>query len=97
MAGSWWKLQNVFHKFRSSHNIIKVIKPRRIRRAGHVVGKVKMRNTNNILVVKLKGKKPVGRSRCRCKDNNKMYLEKIVYGEETVYRHTFLCLSCRTD
>jgi hypothetical protein len=36
-----------------------------------------MRNTYNIIVGKLEGKKPLGRSRCRWKHNIKMDLREI--------------------
>jgi hypothetical protein len=36
-----------------------------------------MRNSYNILVVKLEGKRPLGRPRCRWEGNIKMDLEEI--------------------
>jgi hypothetical protein len=53
----------------TSPNIIRVIKSRRTRKVGHVACLGEMRNAYNILVGKLKRKRPLGRSRHRCKDN----------------------------
>jgi hypothetical protein len=49
----------------ASPNIVKVIKSRRMRWAGHVAHIEEMRNIYNILVGKPKGKRPLGRPRRR--------------------------------
>jgi hypothetical protein len=46
-------------------NIIRGLKLRRMRWAGHVACMGGMRNTYNILVGKTEGKRPLGRPRCR--------------------------------
>ena len=48
-----------------SPNIVRVIKSRRLRWAGHVAGMEEGRSAFKILIDKATGKRPVGRSRCR--------------------------------
>ena len=60
----------------SSPNIIRVIKSRRMRWAGHVVRMVERRGVCRILVGKPEGKRQLGRPRCRWEDNIKMDLRK---------------------
>jgi hypothetical protein len=52
-----------------SPNIIRIIKSRRMRWAGHVARMGEKRNAYRILVGKPEGKRPVGRQRCRWVDN----------------------------
>jgi hypothetical protein len=47
----------------SSSNIIRHIKSRRMRQAGHVASMVKERNVYKVLVGKLEGKRTIGRRR----------------------------------
>jgi hypothetical protein len=61
----------------SSPNIIRVIKSRRMRWAGHVARNGETRNAYGILVRKPEGKRPLGRPRCRWVDNIKMDLIEI--------------------
>jgi hypothetical protein len=65
------------HKLYSSPNIIRMIKPRRMRWAGNVERMVVMRNTYEILVGKPEGKRPLGRPRRGWEDNIKMDLGEI--------------------
>jgi hypothetical protein len=58
------KLQEKLHNLSSSQNIIKKIKSRRIRWAGHVV-RMAERKVYKVLVGKLGGKTPLGRPRRR--------------------------------
>ena len=53
---------------------LKNIKSRRIRWAGHVARMEERRGVHKVLVGKPEGKRPLGRPRCRLKDNIKMYL-----------------------
>jgi hypothetical protein len=63
-VGHWGRLHNKkFHNLYTSQNIIRVIKSRRMRWAGHVAWMGEMRNINNTLVGKTEGKRPLGRPR----------------------------------
>jgi hypothetical protein len=53
------------HIFYSSLSIIRMIKLRRMRQAGHIAHMGEKRNADRILVGKPEGKKPQGRPRCR--------------------------------
>jgi hypothetical protein len=53
------------HDLYSSENIIRQIKSRRMRWAGHVARMGKERNVYRVLVGKLEGKRPLGRPRRR--------------------------------
>jgi hypothetical protein len=55
-------------------------KSRRVRLARHVACMGVNRNTCRVLVVKLEGKRPLGRSRHRWEDNIKMELKEIGWG-----------------
>jgi hypothetical protein len=66
----WRRLHNEeFHNLYTSQNIIRVIKSRRMRWAGHVVCMTKMRNSYNILGGKREGMRQLGRPSCRWEDN----------------------------
>ena len=58
-------------------NIVRVLKSRRLRGAGHVARMEEGRSTFNILTGKPTGNKPLGRPRRRSKDNIRIDLEKI--------------------
>jgi hypothetical protein len=71
--GSWRKLHNdELHSLYSSPNIVRVIKSRRIRWAGHVACMGEGRGAYRVLVGKPEGKRPLGRPRRRWEDNIKM-------------------------
>jgi hypothetical protein len=61
----------------SSPNIIRMIKSRRMRWAGHVVRIGEEKNAYGILVGKPEGKRPLGRPRRRWVDNIKIDLREI--------------------
>ena len=61
----------------SSPNIVRVIKSRRLRWAGHVARMEEVRSAFKILTGKPTGKRPLGRPRRRCEDNIRMDLEEI--------------------
>jgi hypothetical protein len=58
----------------SSPNIVRVIKSRRMRWVGHVERMEERRGVFRVLVEKPEGKKPLGRTKRRWKDNIKMEL-----------------------
>jgi hypothetical protein len=69
------KLHNEeLHNLHPSPSIIRMIKSRRMRWAGHVSRMGKKINAYRILVGKPEGKIPLGRLRCRWEDNIKMDL-----------------------
>jgi hypothetical protein len=71
--GSCRKLHNdELHDLYSSPNIVRVIKSRRMRWAGHVARMGDGRGVYRVLVGRPKGKRPVGRPRRRWEDNIKM-------------------------
>jgi hypothetical protein len=59
-------------KLYSSPNIVRVIKSRRMRWAGHVARMGKVRGVYRVLVGKPEGERPLGRSRCSWEDNIKV-------------------------
>jgi hypothetical protein len=58
----------------SSPSIIRIIKSRRVRWAGHVARTGETRNAYRLLVGKLRGKRPLGRPGLKWVDNIKMDL-----------------------
>jgi hypothetical protein len=71
----WRKLHNEeLHNLYSSPSIIRIIKSRRMRWAGHVARMGEKRNVYKLLVGKPEGKRPLGRPRRRWIDNIKMDL-----------------------
>jgi hypothetical protein len=61
VTGDWRKLHNEeLHGLYSSPSIIRVIKTRRMRWAGHVVHMGEVRGAYNILVGRSEGRKPLG-------------------------------------
>jgi hypothetical protein len=76
--GSWRKLHNdELHSLYSSPNIVRVIKSRRLKWAGHVARMGDGRDVHRVLVGRLEGKRPLGRPRCRWENNIKMDLREI--------------------
>jgi hypothetical protein len=81
VIGGWRKLHNEeLHNLYCSPSIIRIIKPRRMRLAGHVARMWENRNAYRILVGKPEGKRPLGRPRRRWKDNIRMDLREIGWG-----------------
>jgi hypothetical protein len=80
-TGEWRRLHNEgLNDLYSSPNIIRIIKSRRMRWAGHVAGMREKRGVYRILVGRPEGKRPVGRHRHRWEDNIKMNLEDVGCG-----------------
>jgi hypothetical protein len=81
-TGEWRKLHNEeLHDLYSSPIIIRIIKSRRMRWAGHVARMVEKRNTYRLLMRKLEGNRPLGRPRLRWVDNIRMDLEEVGWGD----------------
>jgi hypothetical protein len=81
VMGGWRKLHNEkLYNLYSSPSIIRSIKSRRMRWAGHVARMGEKRNVYRLLVRKPEGKRPLGRPRCRWIDNIKMDLSEIGLG-----------------
>ena len=64
----------------SSPNIVRVIKSRRMRWAGHVARMGEERGAYRVLVGKPEGKRPLGRPRRRWMDNIRMDLQEVGCG-----------------
>jgi hypothetical protein len=78
VTGGWRKLHNEeLHNLYSSPSIIRIMKSRRMRWAGHVARRGEKRNVYRLLVGNPEGKRPLGRPRRRWMDNIKMDLLKI--------------------
>jgi hypothetical protein len=83
VTGGWRKLHNEeLHRpnLYSSPSIIRMIKSRRIRWAGHVARMGAKRNAYRILVGNPEGKRPLRRPRRRWVDNIKIDLGEIGWG-----------------
>ena len=81
VTGDWRRLHNEeINVLYSSPNIVRVIKWRRMRWAGHVARMGKERGVYRVLVGKLEGKRPLGRPRCRWVDNIRMDLKEVGCG-----------------
>ena len=78
LTGEWRKLRNEkLTDLYSLPNIVRVVKSRRMRWAGHVGRMGEDRVVHRILVGKPEGKRPLGRPRRRCEDNIKMDLQEV--------------------
>jgi hypothetical protein len=81
VTGEWRKLHNEERNdLYSSPNIVRVIKSKRIRWAGHVASMVETRGVYRVLVGKPEGKRPLGRPWRRWEDNIKMDLQEVGCG-----------------
>ncbi|KAJ4435343.1 hypothetical protein ANN_17955 [Periplaneta americana] len=81
VTGEWRKLHDTeLHALYSSADIIRNIKSRRLRWAGHVARMGESRNAYRVLVGRPEGKRPLGRPRRRWKDI-KMYLREVGYDD----------------
>jgi hypothetical protein len=78
VTGGWRKLHNEeLHNLFSSPSIIRILKSRRMRWAGHVARMGENRNVYRLFVRKPEGKRPLGTPRRRWMDNIKMDLLEI--------------------
>ncbi|KAJ4438642.1 hypothetical protein ANN_14589 [Periplaneta americana] len=82
VTGEWRKLHNTeLQALYSSPDIIRNIKSRRLRWAGHVARMGESRNVYRVLVGRPEGKRPLGRPRRRWEDNIKMDLREVGYDD----------------
>ena len=81
VMGEWRRLHNEEpNDLYSSPNIVRVIKLRRMRWAGHVAHMGEERGVYRVLVGKLEGKKPMGRPRHRWVDSTRINLQEVGCG-----------------
>jgi hypothetical protein len=81
VTGEWRRLHNQeLRDLYSSPSIIRMMKSKRMRWAGHVARMGEKRNAYRLLVVKPEGKRPLGRPRRRWVDNIKIDLLEIGWG-----------------
>jgi len=81
VTGEWRKLHNEeLNDLYCSPNIVRVIKSRRMRWAGHVARMGERRGVYRVLVGKPEGKRPLGRPRRRWEDNIKIDLQEVGCG-----------------
>jgi hypothetical protein len=81
VTGEWRKLHNEeLHNLYSSPDIIREVKSRRMRWAGHVARMGEERKVYKVLVGKPEGKRPLGRPRRRWEDGIRMDLREIGLG-----------------
>jgi hypothetical protein len=78
VAGEWRRLHNEeLNDLYSSPNITRVVKSRRMRRAGHVARMGNRRGAYRVLVGRPEGRRPLGRPRRRWEDDIKMDLQEM--------------------
>jgi len=81
VTGEWRKLHNEeLTDLYSLPNIVRVVKSRRMRWAGHVARMGEGRVVHRVLVGKPEGKRPLGRLRPRWEDNIKIDLREVGWG-----------------
>jgi hypothetical protein len=81
VTGEWRKLQNEeLNDLYSLPSIVRVVKSRRMRWAGHVARMGEERGVHRVLVRKPDGKRPLGTPRRRGEDNIKMNLQEVGVG-----------------
>ena len=81
VTGEWWRLHNEeLNDLYTSPNIVRVIKSRRMRWAGHVARMDEERGVYRVLVGKPEGKRPLGRPRHTWVDNITMDLQEVGCG-----------------
>jgi hypothetical protein len=78
VTGEWRKLHNEeLSDLYYLPNIVRVVKSRRMRWAGHVARMGEVRGVYRVLIGKPEGKRPLGIPRHRWEDNIKMDLQEV--------------------
>ena len=78
VTGEWRRLHNEeLNDLYCSPNIVRMIKWRRMRWAGHVARMGEKRGVYRVLVGQLEGRRPLGRPRRRWVDNIRMDLQEV--------------------
>jgi len=78
VTGKWSKLHNEeLSDLYSLPNIVRMVKSRRMRWAGHVASMGDGRDVHRVLMGKPEGKRSLGRPRRRWEDNIKMNLQEV--------------------
>jgi hypothetical protein len=81
VTGEWRKLHNEeLNDLYSLPNIVRVVKSRRMRWAGHVARMGEDRGVHRVLMGKPECKRPLGRPRHRWEDNIKVDLQEVGEG-----------------
>ena len=81
LTGEWRRLHNEeLNDLKSSPNIVRVLKSRRMRWAGHVARMGEDRGVYRVLVGKPEGKRPLGRLRRRWVDNIRTDIQEVGCG-----------------
>ena len=81
VTGEWRRLHNEeLNDLYSSPNIVRVIKSRRMRWAGHVARMGEERRVYRVLMGKPEGRRLMGRPRRRWVDNIRMYVQEMGCG-----------------
>jgi hypothetical protein len=82
VTGEWRKFLNEeLRELYSSSSIIRIIKSKRMRWAGHVARVGEKRNAYRLLVGKPEGKRPLGRPRRRWMDNIRIDVGEVGWGD----------------
>jgi hypothetical protein len=82
VTGGWRKLHNEeVNDVYFSPNIIQAVRSRRMRCTGHMAHAVERRGAYRVLVRRPEGKRPLRRPRRRWKNNIKLYLQEVGWGD----------------
>ena len=83
MTGEWRRLHNEeLHGLYDSPDVVRIMKSRRLRWAGHVARMGEKRRLYSIVVGKPEGKRPLGRPRRRWEDNIRRDLREVGIRDE---------------
>jgi hypothetical protein len=81
VTGEWRKVHSEeLNDLYSSPNIVRVIKLRRVKWAGHIARMGEKRDAYRILVGRPEGRRPLGRPRHRWEDNITKNLQEVGWG-----------------